>query len=201
MGIRELKINTDICGWGGEEILEHLASCASKVPENGIIVELGTFVGRSAYALGMNKHHSVSLYCYDKWESYHNSTNRLVRTFGKPDSLQGSLLDQTYSIETAKENLKDVKNITLIKSRLPLQHVPFEDNSVDLIYIDAGHTYNQTLYNANQWYPKMKTDGVMIFDDYSEEIFPEVYNAANDFVNRYVLKTKVVFGWQMIVTI
>lgn len=47
---------------GDTSILENLAKYASMVSEQGIIIELGTFAGRSAYALGMNKKDSVKIY-------------------------------------------------------------------------------------------------------------------------------------------
>ena len=63
--VTKYKINTEIPGWTTEKKLNMLAEKAAAVPENGTIVELGTFCGRSAYSLGSNKLDSVKLVCVD----------------------------------------------------------------------------------------------------------------------------------------
>lgn len=172
-------------------VLENLAKFASEVPVDGIIVELGSFVGRSSYAIGMNKHPSVKMYCFDKWVSWNNTSDYKVSLYNRNNNLQGSMTDQIYRIETARENLKEVSNITLTQARLPLGNKVEEfPHQVDLIYIDAGHSYAETLANAEDWYPKMKKGGVMYFDDYSEHNFPDVVRAVDDFVSKYNLHTK-----------
>jgi len=192
-------INENICGWGNTCSLVNLAKYAKQVPENGTIVELGTFAGRSAYALGMNKKDSVHLYCYDWFGDPCNP--RTLASFQQDSLLHNADTDQIYCVETVRENLQDVKNLHLVKAVLPLavEEMTFEDESVDFIYIDAGHTYDQTKSNINQWYPKIKKGGVLYFDDYSEENWPGVYKAVNRFCMIHNEHLNVFMGRQAII--
>ena len=56
----------------------------------------------------------------------------------------------------------------------------FEDRSVDFIWVDAGHEYDEVLADIKAWWPKLRVGGVMGGDDYPmdgvksavEEFFP-----------------------------
>ena len=57
--------NLDIPGWATEEDLKVLEYFASEVPEGGLILEVGSFCGRSSYALAKSCHPSVRVVCID----------------------------------------------------------------------------------------------------------------------------------------
>lgn len=42
----------------------------------------------------------------------------------------------------------------------------FEDESIDLIYIDGDHTYEKIFADIKNWWPKVKVGGIMSGDDY-----------------------------------
>ena len=41
-----------------------------------------------------------------------------------------------------------------------------EDNSVDFIYVDAGHTYEAVMEDLEAWWSKVKVGGIIAGDDY-----------------------------------
>jgi hypothetical protein len=43
------------------------------------------------------------------------------------------------------------------------------DNSLDLCYVDAWHTYDGTMSDARAYWPKLKEGGIMAFHDYLNE--------------------------------
>ncbi|MFT6452968.1 MAG: hypothetical protein ACJA06_002476 [Halocynthiibacter sp.] len=45
----------------------------------------------------------------------------------------------------------------------------FEDGSIALIHIDGFHSYEAVLNDYQTWKPKMKSDGIMLFHDTTEE--------------------------------
>jgi len=61
--------NLNIPGWMAEDDLKVIEELASKVPQNGIIVEIGSFAGRSSYAWSKSCDPSVTVFCIDKWDS------------------------------------------------------------------------------------------------------------------------------------
>jgi precorrin-6B methylase 2 len=53
----------------------------------------------------------------------------------------------------------------------------FEDNSVDMVFIDAGHTYKEVLADIKRWLPKTKKIicGHDIGDEEVEKAVKEVF--------------------------
>ena len=41
----------------------------------------------------------------------------------------------------------------------------FQDASVGLLFVDTTHTYEQTMAEYRVWLPKMRSSGIVIFDD------------------------------------
>lgn len=50
----------------------------------------------------------------------------------------------------------------------------FENESLDLIFIDGDHSYEGCRDDINAWLPKLKTGGFMAGHDYGHERFPGV---------------------------
>jgi predicted O-methyltransferase YrrM len=59
----------------------------------------------------------------------------------------------------------------------------FEDESIDLLFIDGGHFYEQICEDYRVWFPKVEKDGVIIFHDVSENT-----NQVLSFWNNIILK-------------
>jgi hypothetical protein len=68
-----------------------------------------------------------------------------------------------------------------------------QDNSIDLIFIDANHTYKYVLEDLNNYFPKLKEGGIFCGDDFFMRLHendvknmggydePMVYEAVLDF--------------------
>ncbi|MCA9806745.1 MAG: class I SAM-dependent methyltransferase [Cyanobacteria bacterium HKST-UBA06] len=57
----------------------------------------------------------------------------------------------------------------------------FGDNSLDFVYIDGSHEYNDVLEDLNLWYPKVKPGGWFCGHDYVFDEFPGVTSAVDHF--------------------
>lgn len=64
------------------------------------------------------------------------------------------------------------------------QHVP--NDSVDLVYIDADHSYVGCIQDIHAWWGKLKSGGVMAFHDYLMPYYG-VNQAVKDFAGAYKL--------------
>lgn len=178
-----LIINESIPGWTSRIKLETLAKLASEVPEGGWIVEIGSYVGRSSYALGMNKKDSVLLTCIDPWPTEKFNQVPLRTTLYGTDHEQ-----MHYSIEQWKKNTQGIKNVETIRMWMPLDvnsSLIFKKKA-HLLFIDGGHTYEETHQNLHDWVMhRMAPGGKVIIDDYRDSDWPCVTNAVDDFVNQY----------------
>jgi hypothetical protein len=194
----QLKHNYNIPGWANESILTVLGTCASKVEEHGVIVELGGLFGRSTYTLGHNKKESVELITIDVWPTmtYHEfhdgkcGANELAmltsKLHGDPLIISG---DDFYALWA--EFTKDIQNLKSIKanvSTFPMDHFPM----IDFLYHDAGHSYEDVYGDLKIWLHKIKPKGIIIVDDYDSVNFPGVIQAVNQIVSENKLVTEMV---------
>lgn len=70
--------------------------------------------------------------------------------------------------ETAKETLKECHAILLRGDSLTIA-AQFADESLDFVYIDAGHSYQEVKADYEAWYPKVRNGGVISGHDYAPE--------------------------------
>jgi hypothetical protein len=189
--------NLKIPGWASIYILDILGKYAAAVPENGTILELGGLFGRSTYTLGMNKKPSVKLITVDIWPtmSHHKFHDGLCgkeefdllmsKLHGTPLTIQGEDFYNLWNTFTKdvvnKEGIRNHTNMG--NSSLPM---------VDLIYHDAGHSFNDVFHDLIHWLPKLKKDGIIIVDDYSVKQFPGVVGAVDLFVKEYKFSLEMV---------
>jgi predicted O-methyltransferase YrrM len=197
-------LNTKIPGWNSEPILRILATYAAGVQENGHILELGALFGRSTYALGHNKKPSVKLTTIDIWPTLLMDNHRVInyhdgecgaeefamiteRIKYDPERLDG---EDFY--ELWKEYNKGISNLQGIRARTDIYNKLFP--MVDIIFHDAGHTYEDVYNDLVHWFPKLKQEGVIIIDDYEPIQFPGVIQAVDQFVKENNLNTEMVTG-------
>lgn len=195
-------IDIKIPGWNTRNTLTVLAGYASAVPENGTILELGGFFGRTSYTLGMAKLPSVKLITVDWWRTYHLrdfvdielhdnqcgfESLRLIEqhTRFNPDRIEG---DDFLSLW--KHYTRDIINNEYIRSNTSLCNLNFP--LIDFIYHDAGHSYDEVYSDLNHWFPKLKDTGICILDDYMHHQFPGLVTAVDQFVSENNLYTEMV---------
>ena len=68
------------------------------------------------------------------------------------------------------------------------KHVP--DDSLDMLYLDAGHFYEAVLSDLTVWYPKVKSGGVVAGHDYLCKDY-QVKEALRDFLASNKISTTV----------
>jgi hypothetical protein len=146
-------VNLEIPGWMTEQELHQIEKWANEVPENGVIMEVGSLYGRSAYTWAKSCHPSVNVYCVD--------------TFYAPQT------DTDFHDEFHK-NTKDIPNIHSIRAACPyFKYSEYVNNPADIFFVDAAHT------NPNDWHiiqyglRNLKSGGLLCGHDYVEG-WPEV---------------------------
>jgi hypothetical protein len=119
------------------------------------IVEIGTWRGRSAHALcsGANISNGT-VYCIDTFK-------------GSPSELDTVHIDaKTHDIyKECVENLSGFKNVVILKMSSIESAGQFEDKSIDMIFIDSEHTYDNVMLDVNTWFPKLKDGGLFCGHD------------------------------------
>ncbi len=159
----------------------------SKSPTNGTWVEIGSFIGKSIayiYCESLNQNKNYEFHTVDPFLS-HPETSNFYRSF----NIDGNNLFNEFlkNIEPIKDKIKYYKSTSVEVSK------KFNNESVDVIYIDGAHDYDSVKADIDSWYPKMKKTGIMAFDDY---LSPHIglKKAVDDFIQKNNLTLNLI-GW------
>lgn len=146
-------------GWMQFAELQFLYNSAKKYKT---IVEIGSWKGRSTHALisGSAKAfgENGSITCVDTWEG---STDVRDTTFYV--AKQEDVFSQFQrNISTAKTTVApSIMKMTSLEAAKQ-----FEDESLDMVFIDAGHDYESIRDDIAAWLPKVKKTGMICGHDY-----------------------------------
>jgi hypothetical protein len=94
--------------------------------------------------------------------------------------------DELY--EFVKHRFKNDSRVNIIKKFSKDAMHEFHRNSLDFIYIDANHQYEEVRKDIQMWYTKLKKDGILAGHDYFNGISFDyslfgVKRAVDEFVN------------------
>lgn len=142
------------------------------------IVEVGSWKGRSTSYMAVEIYNSkkdIEFYCVDTWE-------------GGPDHQGREELSDLYNIFL--HNMKPVEGYyTPLKKTSLDASKEFEDNSLDFVFIDASHEYEDVKNDIMAWLSKVKPGGILAGHDYypeeSFDWFPGVKRAVNECLNNF----------------
>jgi hypothetical protein len=160
--------NIESENWFGYEDLYEMI--VKKYNNNSHFVEVGVWKGMSACFMVVeivNSGKNIKFDCVDTWD-YVESSNEI-------QELQFNNLFDIF-----KRNIEPVKDkINIIKSISWDGALNYEDNSLEFVFIDAGHDYESVKKDLNAWYPKVKLGGTIAGHDYHYDC--GVYPAVNEF--------------------
>lgn len=144
---------------------------------NGTFCELGVFAGDNLKKMLLECNPKM-LYGIDVFEDVGKVT--------VTDNVQQSTYDNYYAdlldFEEHHSNLKLVKGYTYNAVS------QFQDNSFDFLYIDADHSYEGVSTDLNDWFCKVKENGIIAGHDYfnwTSAYKFGVVEAVNEFISKH----------------
>lgn len=139
-----------------------------KYMNNPVGIEIGSDVGETASFL-LETRKDLFLYCVDPYEAYidWNGNNLNDR-----DNVLSQFLSKMQPYE---------QRYKLFKMRSDDAIAQFMDQSVDFVFIDGLHEYEQTLRDCENYWPMVKKGGLLCGHDY--KTIPGVNNAVNKFAS------------------
>ena len=168
----------DIDGFMGPRNIIMFDLVINDFPKNGIWVELGSWMGRSAVYCTvelLNTDKMGKFYCIDTWQGGDGIENHQY--------VKNGTLKQVF----LKNIVPVAEHVTPIESLSWEAASQFDDNSVDFCYVDALHTYKGVLKDLNAWWPKIKPGSFFAGDDYTKG-WPGVQQAVWDFFRSQDIK-------------
>jgi len=133
-----------------------LAEFAKTLPKTGIMVEVGSYSGESAVIFAK---YVKTLLCIDPWIDGDAVYRLFVDRTARVDNIQHK---RAYSVEAALS-------------------VP--DGSLDVVYIDAAHDYDNVKADILAWRQKLKAGGVLAGHDYGPHA-PGVIKAVDELIGK-----------------
>ncbi len=160
-------------------LYSHLAFHA---PQNATIVEVGSWLGKSVCYLAReakNYDKAVAIYAVDTWrgtpgDAAHQS---LINQAGGPNALF-----EAFKTNIRAGGVDDI--ITPLRMSSVEASARFENESLDMVFIDASHQYADVMDDLRAWYPKVKPGGIIAGHDYApghSESDVGVVRAVNEF--------------------
>jgi SAM-dependent methyltransferase len=166
----------------GDGILEFYDRVLGRIPDHGRVVEVGVWLGRTAIHLAkriQEDRRPVLVYAVDTFRGAPCVTPQMA------DFVQlsgGSILPQFK----ANVRAAGVENIVIpVERASPGAADEFADESVDLVFLDADHTYEGVKADLAAWYPKVKPGGLLAGHDLCGN-YPGVWRALEETRWRYI---------------
>ena len=154
----------------------------SDIQDRYHIVEVGTWLGQSAAFLAVeliNNGNSDNIIfdCVDTWEGSSEHLNKdgmIEYVWEKHDENNNCILSEKYvmtsdelynkflsNIEPGKHIINPYKMKSTDAAKL------YDDKSLDLVFIDAGHSFEDVVADIKAWLPKVRDYGFIAGHDYS----------------------------------
>jgi hypothetical protein len=144
-----------------------------RFPSGSTFVEVGSWKGKSSSFMAVeiaNSGKNIDFYCVDHF-------------LGDEQAGWNSSLYQIFM--SNMEPLKDYYKVLNMPSVEAAEK--FEDLSLDFVFIDAAHDYENVKKDVLAWKPKVKIGGVLAGHDYND-LHPETIKAVDEVLSGCDLK-------------
>jgi hypothetical protein len=153
-------------------------------PEGGTFVELGCYKGKSTSFIGVEIHkrkRDINFFAIDSFQGATNSTDaNEIKAYEGISEIEESY---TYNVSLIGNKIKTIVSLTDEAAQY------FDDGSVDVVFVDGGHSYEVVKADILAWLPKVKKGGILAGHDFNAwqgvnkavtEIFGTPHKVEND---------------------
>lgn len=157
-----------IQGWFPEEDMRTVWNLViGKVPEGGLVVEMGSWKGRSSYIFAAAcQEKKANLICMDSFKGLLLKDHKLWDLY-QSDNGYYAEGNQGSIIHHIKDNLKEFNNVEIRQGDSRDLHKTIKDESVDLFFLDGDHDMPILGLDLDNFYPKVKKGGYFCGHDYA----------------------------------
>lgn len=148
---------------------EMYREAVERFPAFSHFVEVGSFLGQSSVYMAVeinNSKKKITLDCIDIWDIPNTQEYRSSVNFLGPEYVSGDDVYMQFlkNIEPVRHIIKPIKLPSVTASKL------YEDESLDLVFLDGDHRHDAVYEDCKTWFPKIKNEGAAIAgDDYVGE--------------------------------
>lgn len=170
---------------GLEGLIHHdtamiLAGLAGDVQPPAVIVEVGSFKGRSACYLaeGAKVGGGAEVYCVDPWDLPGNIHGK----HGFTDPAVRATFDRQTRAMGHANRIHALQAFSTVAAESWPRNIP-----IGLLFLDGSHEYADVRADFEAWSPYVPAGGVVVFDD---------YESRNKGVTRFVDELRNIYRWE-----
>lgn len=144
-------------GWFSPADIAAYKNLCGMVPIEGTIAELGVWQGRSLCAIAeVIRDRRLRVHAVDTFQG----------TEGERDLVHdcGGTLQQVFEANLTRFSIRG--QVEVHPGSTVAVAAQFPDATLDLVFIDANHSYQQTSADIKAWLPKVKSGGILCGHDY-----------------------------------
>jgi len=174
------NINRNIPGQMSDAELHRIMDIAEKVPEGGIIVEVGALYGLTTWHMSVSCKAGVTIFAIDPWAREQWITNLVERPQAAPP----------FSFESFQAYTKDCYNIVPIRGHSP-DIARGWGIKIDCYVEDSVHTNPTLSRNIAFWRSFIKPGGIICGHDYEPQ-WPDVMTEVDNLARHEGKEIKIV---------
>lgn len=168
-----------IDGWWTEENCEFYQEMLDRFVGSAHFVEIGSFKGRSSSYMAVaiaNSGKNIKFDCVDPFTG--NPEHQPGQVFENQDVIDNKI----YNIFL--KNMEPVKDYYSLKKMTSVEAArTYPDQSLDFVFIDGLHDYDNVTIDIHSWFPKIKKGGILAGHDYAWTS-PLLMKAVNESVKK-----------------
>jgi hypothetical protein len=152
----------NIHGWIDADLLQLYTESVLNNSDGSHFVEIGSWKGKSASFMCVeiiNSGKKIQFDCVDPWTG--SEEHQKGKMYEDKDVLNGTLFDTfTENMLPVKDYYKPVKLPSVEASKL------YADESLDFVFIDGAHDYENVCADIQAWLPKVKKGKILSGHDW-----------------------------------
>jgi hypothetical protein len=164
-----------VLGWLSHSEQHIISLLAKKVQPLGVIVELGSFLGKSSVAWADNADKTVTIYCIDVFpRNWKSNTSAYYKNETPEPNIEYDTLTEFIKNTSKYPNIKMIQGFS--PNRFDQQNKLLFDSitGIDLFFLDAYHRNPNDWDNIIHFLPKINSKGIICGHDYNHKDYPDV---------------------------
>lgn len=155
------------------QVLSRLAWKATRAVDAPRLLEVGSWVGLSALTLyeGTGESEHCKVFCVDTWQGSNTDTTSLLAMRAGGDKVYEAFCENVGHL--LGRHILPLRGTSLAWARR------WDDEPLDLVFIDADHCYDAVKEDIQAWLPHVRDGGILCGHDYCSE-FPDVMRAVHE---------------------
>lgn len=171
----KIKIETTEDIYGAFDFPELYDKIYNDLPDNGIFIELGTFLGKSASYFAQKIKEGNKEVTFATIDNFTAMPDSWIGVAKYQMEIQG--LTQRQVLEQNLKDLKLNKYVGIIDNDTVEASKEYPNGLIDAVFIDADHSYEAVKADIEAWLPKIKPGGIIAGHDID---FPSVWKAVRE---------------------